>query len=323
MFSYHLLKQEISLTEQQVECPVVDCHQWVIRQRNIFRKYKEYKCPVHDIYISPTTFAYSNESENLLWKTHTDFELLAQIKRGKREHRFEHDNSEDAVTWNTFRYLEKTKILTKFLADVSRTNQEGVDLVYWSYSQTENNPDNSWSWLNKARKEFGENLKRSSEPDLIAFTGKTLFFIETKLTASNTTRPSDLSKIQNYLKGGNHWHEQILKSDFEAVAVREKKYELLRFWLLGSWLAKEMGLDFYLLNVVRAKKEQDIEERFKRFIVEDKHRQFKRVSWEEIYGFISVNAPESREKNMVMTYFQNKTVGYDHLGKLNKAFSID
>jgi len=29
------------------------------------------------------------------------------------------------------------------------------------------------------------------------------------------------------------------------VAIKEKKYELLRFWLLGSWLANELGLDYY------------------------------------------------------------------------------
>jgi len=191
-------------------------------------------------------------------------------------------------------------------------------LIYWSYSQTENQ---QWSLLNKARLEFGESLNRGSEPDLIVLTANALFFIETKLTASNNTKPSNPTEFKKYLTGGNHWFKQVLTSDYETIAISNRKYELLRFWLIGSWLAQEMGVDFYLVNVVRAEKEKDIVERFSGFIQQNNHRKFMRLSWEDIFEYILQQAPEGSEKDLVKKYFQTKTIGYNHRGELMKAFS--
>ena len=103
--------------------------------------------------------------------------------------------------------------------------------------------------------------------------------------------------------------------------MQAKKYELFRFWLLGSWLAKEMKRDFYLLNIVLSEREQDIEIRFLPHVKVDKSRQFIRLSWEDIYRHIAVNAPDNRDKQMVVSYFRNKTIGYK-AGVLQRAFSI-
>lgn len=79
---------------------------------------------------------------------------------------------------------------------------------------------------------------------------------------------------------------EYLQSDFETVAINDGKYELLRFWLLGSWMAKQQGLKFVLINLVSSEKEKDIESKFKRHIKEDTDRTFLRLTWESIYGFI-------------------------------------
>jgi hypothetical protein len=313
------LKISIKVTETTVECPAKGCTQIVERQRESFRREEKFKCPVHLIYISPSTFEYNRETDNLLWKSKVDIALLEEIEEVKREHRFGRDNSEDALTWNVFRYLEKSGLLSKMLSDFTQENQQNSDLIYWSYSQKENQ---SWSLLNNARKEFGESIERSSEPDLIAITDKALFFIEAKFTASNNTTPSNPKVYKNYLNGGDNLFTQIFKSNFETIAIKEKKYELLRFWLLGSWIAKNLGLDFYLINIVLSEQEKDIEERFISLINIDNHRQFKRLSWEYIYKYISENVPNNQEKKSLMTYFQGKTIGYDRFGKLKKAFYI-
>ena len=62
-----------------------------------------FKCPKHNIYISPTTFEYQSELDNLLWKDEADLDLLDRTKGVKRESRIARDRSEDAVTWNVFR----------------------------------------------------------------------------------------------------------------------------------------------------------------------------------------------------------------------------
>lgn len=316
MLNIQNLKPKIKITTDSVECPVVGCCCSVERQRRFFRREENFLCPDHKIYISPSTFEYVNEKGNLLWQNKTDLDLLEALKIVKRESRIARDNSEDALTWNVFRYLENISAVTNLLSQITQVHYNHSELIYWSYSSK---TKGAWPELNKARKEFGENLSRSSEPDLIAVTDKTLFFIEAKLTATNNTFPSNPNNHKKYLMGGNEWHKQTFVSDFSTVAIQAKKYELFRFWLLGSWLAKKMGLDFYLINLVRAQQERDIEAVFGSHIRAGRERQFKRLSWEEIYGYISKNVPESEDKKKITAYFQDKTIGY-RSGELQKAF---
>jgi hypothetical protein len=314
------LKTKISVTSTTVECPVKFCGQIVARQQRSFRREERFKCPDHKIYISPSTFEYARESENLLWNNEADMALLAAIKTVKRESRLARDNSEDALTWNVFRFLENTNQLAPLLSYVTQTSHSHAELIYWSYSRTGNG---AWLELNKARTEFGEHLQRSSEPDLIAMTDTALFFIEAKLTVTNNTLPSQANERKKYLTGGNQWHAQVFASKYENVAIQAKKYELFRFWLLGSWLASAMDKDFYLLNVVPSARESDIEAQFALHIQANHQRQFKRLSWESIYRYIDTEASNSPEKQMFSNYFKNKTTGYNRFGELQKAFVLE
>lgn len=310
------LKPKITVTPATVECPVRGCYRSVERQRGSFRREARFLCPDHKIYASPSTFEYTSETDNLLWHNEADMDLLEAVKTVKRESRIARDNSEDALTWNTFRYLESTDQIANLLSHVTEEDYSCVELIYWSYSQKALGASPE---LDKARKEFGEHLQRSSEPDLIALTDKTLFFIEAKLTATNNTSPSDPINHKKYLSGGKKWHKQVFVSDFDTV-IRAKKYELFRFWLLGSWLAKELELRFCLLNVVRSEREADIEARFLPHIHTDRQRQFKRLNWEAIYSYVAENAPDSRDKQKLTAYFQDKTIGYNRFGELQRAF---
>jgi len=320
MYGVRDLKPKINISQYSVECPVIDCSNRVERQRHSFKREERFRCPEHKIYISPSTFEYDCEIDNLLWKNETDVTLLEAVKRVKRLSRISRDNSEDAISWNVFRYLEDTDQVAKLLSWVTHTEQHLIELMYWSYSQKDNG---ALSELNKVRKEFGENLQRSSEPDLIALTETALFFIEAKLTATNNTSPSGSNNRTNYLTGGNEWHTKVFISDFDTVAVKAKKYELFRFWLLGSWLANKMKLDFYLINVVLTERETDIEKRIIPHIQIGPNRQFKRVTWEEIHSFIAEYAPEDHNKRVILEYFRNKTIGYNRFGELQEAFTVE
>ncbi len=270
-------------------------------------------CPEHQIYISPTTLEYGSVRENLLWQSDVDLGLLEEVKKAKRECRMARDNSEDALTWNVFRYLDNSHQLTDLLSHIAQDRYRTSELIYWSYSAK---AGGAWPELNSARRAFGENPERGSEPDLIAITDKALFFIEIKFTA-----PNDLSSRhtgQHYLDGGNGWYKQVFRSDFDTLAVQA---ELLRFWLLGSWLAKEMKRVFYLINIVLSEREQDIEAQFLPHAITDDQRHFMRHTWENLYGYIVDHAPPCQEKETVVAYFQNKTTGY-RAGTLQKAFSI-
>lgn len=321
MFGIEELKEQIEITEITVECPVKGCSEKVERQRVGFKRENRFKCPKHGIYISPSTFEYLSELDNILWKEKADLDLFNRIKAVKRESRIARDNSEDALTWNVFRFLERNNLVESTLSSITGHTQKSSEVIYWSYSQKENN---AWSELNKARKEFGEQIERSSEPDIIIKTDKAIFFIEAKLTAGNQTVPTDMTNSKRYETGGNNWFPKAFRSDYRTIAIDEKKYELLRFWLLGTWIAKQQDLDFYLANLVLSQREKDIEAIFKRHITENPRKKFLRITWEEIYNISKKHIPNvrwSKDKSLITRYFRNKTIGYDANGRLQKAFS--
>jgi len=319
MLGMEELKESIDITEKTVECPVKGCSKNVDRQRKVFKLEERFKCPKHNIYISPTTFEYQNEIDNILWKEKTDLGLLRRIKTVKREWRIARDNSEDAVTWNVFRFLERNNLVESTLSSIIGSTLESSEVIYWSYRQKENT---SWSQLNKAREEFGEAIKRSSEPDIIINTDNTLLFIEAKLTSGNETVPSDMSNSKKYETGGDNWFSKVFRSDYRTVAIVEKKYELLRFWLLGTWIAKQQDLDFYLVNLVLSEREKDIEAIFKRHLYENQRMKSIRITWEDIYQQILNTDLSGIDRDAMIKYFRDKTIGYDANGKLQRAFSL-
>jgi len=47
-----------------------------------------------------------------------------------------------------------------------------------------------------------------------------------------------------------------------------------------------------------------------------------RVTWEDIYKYISNTDILGEDKDKILGYFRNKTIGYDGNGELQKAFLI-
>jgi hypothetical protein len=92
--------------------------------------------------------------------------------------------------------------------------------------------------------------------------------------------------------------------------------------LLGTWIAKQWNLDFYLVNLVLSDREKDIETIFKRHLNEGQRMRFIRITWEDICQQILNSDLSGIEKDTMIRYFKNKTIGYDENGRLQKAFSI-
>ncbi len=312
------LKPALPVTETHVECPVAGCTQQVKRQRMVFRTTGDFLCPDHRIYISPSTFEYQDFHDNLLWVSDQDLRLLDAINRVKRESRMARDNSEDALTWNIFRFLEQSALLGGWLESIAGTPVRNPGIKYWSYCP---DADDSWPALEAARRTFGETPGRGSEPDLIVESDEAIYWIEAKFQSGNDTCPSDPNNSRQYITGGDRWFDRVFKSPFGEVAVKQRFYELTRFWLLGSRGAAQAGKQFYLLNLVLDRKEASIGREFGKHIIATEDRQFKRVTWEDIYRFISTGAPRAGSAG-VLEYMEGKSAGYSTLRRLVPAFSI-
>jgi hypothetical protein len=320
MYKFNDLKQQITSNDSKVECPVKNCVCTVNRRRKQDKFIDgQFFCSKHKIYIYPSTFGYEKEEENLLWFDKKDECLLKKIKKVKRESRIYRENSEDAVTWNVFRYLEKQDLIKNFLKYISGKEENNSEIIFWSYSQKE---DKTWSELYKSRCEFGETNNKGSEPDLIIVTDTTIFFIEAKVGADNKTVPRDKNNLKKYTEGGDFWFNEVFRNNYNTIAIENKKYELLRLWLLGTWVAKMLNKDFYLINLVLSDKEQNIEDEFEQHIKSNNSYKFKRVTWECIYRNIKQLPIINENTKKLLDYFENKTNGYKS-GKLQRTFNIN
>ena|GEM_PF-4632902 len=129
------------------------------------------------------------------------------------------------------------------------------------------------------------------------------------------TQKGKEDRIRRYSKG-----ECFLEQPVEDI-IDAGYYQLMRFWLIGAWIAEKQNLNFYLLNLVRENDEKHIEMEFGEYIRQNEKRRFLRLAWENIYKYISATDLFSEDKNKILEYLENKTVGY-YRNELRKAFSI-
>ena len=277
-------------------------------------------CAEHGIYIGPSTFEYENEAHNLLWTAPDDLALLAAIKRFKRESRMSRERSEDAVSWNVFRGLERSGKLRTWLASQLGYDVREPRLHFWSYDEAS---EGTWPPLVRARKAFSEDAGRGSEPDLIIEADDVDVWVEAKFGSNNDTRPSDLDGARKrYCAGGNRWYDSVCKQrqDFDFIADALRRYELLRLWLLGSQQASVRSKRFVLINLVREGQALDIEGFAQEAFKQDEDRRVLRATWEGVASMLDSASDEPTRE--LRGYLQTKTIGYDSKGRLVKAFMV-
>jgi hypothetical protein len=343
MYGISELKPSFSMTTQEIECPIRGCDVLVPRRTRTDGPLGNGKflCRSHRIHISPSTFAYENPADAFLWGNDHDTELLEQICGHKTEsNRLTQERSEDALTWNVFRYFERQK-QTSSLRHHLQPASSGVstETIYWSYSAPQRN---TWDLLSRAHHEFGELLAstthpskpRTTEPDIILLTDTDLILIEAKFTSSNRTSGNRaevekrVSNPKKYVTGGDDWFSEVFSRDatYEGI-VRDQKYELLRMWLLGSWMAAQLGVRFTLVNLVREGSEESIAESFGRYLTTSDSRHFVRQSWEGIARKCLPESKSDEEASRLLRYFREKTAGFvekkaTEVAEPVKAFSL-
>lgn len=324
MYNILHLKDKVEITETQIECPVIGCENVVRRiRRGQKLKHTDFLCPKHNIYISPSTFEYVDEFSNILVNDEVEIELYKKIKSVKRESRISREKSEDAVSWNVFQYLNHKNYLKPFFIETLGIDLINPELVFWSFSEAKKtNTNGTLNELAAARYYFGEVGNRTTEPDIIVKAENAIVFIEAKLVSGNSTSGNEEKKkfrIDNPKKYDGEWFPQIFRQSYQCL-INSGYYELMRLWLLGTWISKKEEKKFYLLNLTREKFENNIEQDFKPLIKETSSRYFSRVTWEAIYKFIKTqNNDKDRE---ILEYFENKSCGFDSSGKKQRMFNI-
>ena len=327
MFLWDDLKQEIVDRKGRSACPVEGCVEDMPRQTKSFKKTASFQCPQHGLYVSPTTFEYPNETDNMLWKEEADLLLWSKIKQPgvKRESRVARDRSEDAIAWNVMRYLEREQLVREWVRYISNEEPANADVIYWSLCQ---HTGQAWKPLLDTCPMFGESVRRRSEPDIIVNCPDILIFVEAKFGSGNANGNMEPKR---YETGCDGWFKQVFNAEttFQSVAGGCDMYQLMRLWLIGSRIASEQGKRFLLVNLVLQAAEKSIERVFGRHCRQDANRRFCRATWEDICEQIVMGQTESESRDDLLRFFRNKSLGYD-LGDegererrtLRRAFSI-
>lgn len=321
MFGFDRLRALRSVEGESVQCPVAGCATQVPKQRRTFRRAPVFLCPIHRLYIGASTFEYESEAGNLLSYTQEDQELLAAIRKVKRESRMARERSEDALTWNVFRHLEKSGRLMPWLTELTGTPSSTAAVHYWSFDRS---TGETWAPLAEARTASGEVAGRGSEPDLVITTDDAHVWVEAKLASSNSTQPSDAGgALIRYTTGAAGWCASVVTSPFDLVAVEQRRYELLRLWLLGSWAAARLGKRFVLVNLVREGFEEDVPGFAATHFRQNPGRLVHRCTWESVFRRAEGAPQHTAADKALLKYFAEKTLGYDGRGRLIRAFAVD
>lgn len=215
-------------------------------------------CPTHHVAVHSTrggfTYVYDEPYRNLLWTDAEDQERLTAILRGKRESRMGHEHSEDAVTWNVFRFFERHGCLAPAMRTICLCPDDEPRTVFWT-----THDGFLWEPYRHCSDQIPEKATARSESDLIfLWENKLLVVVEAKFRSPNRSDPAkredELCKSRPYIE---HASRHLNRAGAEE-AVRDGWYELLRNWVLGTALREALGCEnFVLVNLVRKRHESD------------------------------------------------------------------
>jgi hypothetical protein len=281
------------------------------------RKYSGEVCPTHGIRCHASgTYSYADVRRNII----VDADLVAERLVGHpfkyESNRLGYEKSEDALTWNVYRSLQKAGCLNLLAERISgRAIRVEPRLYLWGLSLTDNTLE-PWGLLKVARKRFESNLpvKRPlTEPDIALYLpGYYLILIEAKFTTINPF----------YVNGPRRDNRSLTKDELldiyqdpnlhmldvdRARRAERVYYQLWRNMVFAEWmaLADGLGTTAYHANLTREGKERESCRHFQRLINPAFSRRFVHLSWEDI----CFRMTDAQELSRLQGYVETKTAG--------------
>lgn len=186
-------------------------------------------CPDHGIYCHKSgTYRYADERRNLIVDPDFFMEHLRRHRAKYESHRFGHENSEDAVTWNVLRSFQAVGLLNEVASlATGRTVVDEPELYLWGIRIERNSVSQQpEAGLVAARMRFESRLpvtRPLTEPDIMLYQpGEFLVLIEAKFTSANGVYVRGPRK-----KAGDLTWDELL-SIYHGPELRLLDYELAR-----------------------------------------------------------------------------------------------
>jgi hypothetical protein len=280
-----------------VKCYIRGCEEIL---RTPARGFHGDACKVHGVYChlsgSSATFTYRDYRRNLIVSPQLFARKVRRNPHKVESHRFGYLNSEDAVSWNTFRSLQDGKALHLVAQWVTGQPVAEEPLLYlWGLSSFDDRFE-PWPLLAEARKRFEIGrlpvARPLSEPDIaMVLPGRLLLLIEAKLLSANPVvyrgQPRRTPQSLTFEELLDLYTDPSLNIlDFEKLRAAERIWsQLHRYFIFAEYMARLDGpnTQAFLANLVRAGREQDSTREFRQLLRPQYADRFTRLSWETIY----------------------------------------
>ena len=185
-------------------CPVRGCREHLVHAETTAKSV--FYCARHalNIHSATQTFVYFNGNTKEAKKKaatrnlgfHADYfvaHILGNAHKAE-SHRFAHETSEDALTWNVFSMLESSHslghVIQWMLPEMFPEPPSNVELYLWGLRVAAGEPaaDGQFPQLTRAREVFEKDIRQfHTEPDIMLFVpSRALILLEAKFTSGNT-----------------------------------------------------------------------------------------------------------------------------------------
>jgi hypothetical protein len=315
-----------------VKCYVRGCEE-VLRPPG--RRFRGDLCNVHGIYChlsgSNVTFTYRDFRRNLIVSPELFARKVRRNPHKLERHRFGFLNSEDAVSWNTFRSLQEAEVLRVVAQWVTGQEVAGEPLLYlWGLSSSDDRFE-PWALLSEARKRFEIGrlpvTRPLSEPDIsLVIPNRLILILEAKLLSHNPVvyrgEPRKTSQSLTFEELIELYQDNGLKIlDFDRIRAAERiPSQLFRYLVLGEYMARLDGpnTQAFLANLVRSGQEHETTSEIQQFLRPEYADRFVRMTWETIYTLAGLHW---RKLSRLQEYMLTKPVGIS--GGFAPAFQLD
>ena len=309
---------------RRVRCYVNGCQQVLSTPT---RAVKGDVCPDHGIRChfssAGATYAYADPARNIIASAREFKQQIIGHPFKYESHRLGLERSEDTLSWNVFRSLQKASALAQFANQITgETSMLEPFLYLWGIGVSINEFQ-PWDLLVAARQRFESNLpveRPLTEPDIaLHLPGRYLILIEAKFTSPNTFYKQGPRKDRSSLTMEellNIYQDEKLKCLNVRKAENSPRipYQLWRNMIFAEWMAiaDHPHTKAYHVNLVREGYEAKTAQEFSGLMSDKFQDRFQQCTWEQIYRTIESQPQLSR----LQSYLSTKTAG------LKKAFRI-
>lgn len=279
-------------------CPVRECDTPPLREGEGSAEF----CKDHGLYLHSKTFRYDRPTRNILFDKDYFNKYVLRNPLKAESHRFDHENSEDAVTWNVFSCLARNRCLAGLLSDLSGRRIDGEPELYlWGLRidlDSAAAPE-QFTTLDSARQIFERGIRRMhTEPDIMLHApGQALMLIEAKFISKNTLaegspnndeegeKPRSAQGILRRYSAG-----KLPASTLEVPPTTSPFYsQLYRNLVFAIWMANNLGVDWRLVNLVsrqqaHLRNDPDPTPFMHSVLPAASRQRFRRYTWEELYS---------------------------------------